>query len=585
MANQKITAEEVEGILQHVPEEVERIRRSSSPVRLEDIFGARSNAAALDLKNKGFTILNNGNGVPFEVAADLDESGHVVALAARVSTSASGNSYDYVRSIEDYRVGQSVPRNTKIPQLYKIYMSDGFVNNALNKQTALVSSEGNFYIRSAKRGNRKQSKAESALLSILNYWKRNVNSNPNKSITSSRGLEALLNQGTRVALIEGSWVAFLHDSTVEIPSLGESAVLPMHVQTMSTQYLEIPTALAGTMQEQFIWRPTGEALRNITSPTDPLMKRLVSEAFSPDVIASLKKDGYVLLDRERVVHIKHRGTDIEPFGESFIEPLMFDIGYKRALQSLDLATVDSLINRVVIIKIGSDNPDSEYHSVEYAQKRLMAFQRIYDDVSSSSMMLWAGPDVDVLDIGSHNKVLELDGRYKMAYDSLIFSAGVPEPLLNGRSSGQIWAAYEGFRESLRALQNSLRQMLIAVGERVAEANGFTGVEITFEFDRAVLADQTANANLLMRARREGVSSIRRTVSALGGDFETERRNRILERGLDPDTEQLPSDEELFSPPMGLPGDTRLDEGRPTDDESGRIPDTSPRDNRNPDDGE
>jgi hypothetical protein len=155
---------------------------------------------------------------------------------------------------------------------------------------------------------------------------------------------------------------------------------------------------------------------------------------------------------------------------------------------------------------------------------------------------------------------------------------VPKPLLIGDAQGQSWAGYEGYKRTVEELQQNFAQMLVAIGEKIAFDNGYEGVELAFEFDGTGLADQAAAADLALRVRAAGLSSIRKAISDLGGDFESERRNRLLEKGEDPDADTDITDDELFMAPLGMPGDTRTDQdgnlvdpGR--DGTQGRPPDS------------
>jgi hypothetical protein len=577
MADDTITPNDLEKMKASLPKAVQKAAKENKPATLAQLFPENENMARA-LAEKGF--ISDGKR---QIGVIMDPSGkYVEAIAAKVSRTPD-RSYDIISDLSDFSLTQTDNRDQKMQLYYKIYHNEGIINNAINKTAALVSSKGTFFVQRARQGKRKIANVEDELTAVLNYWVKNVNARAvDSAVTGSRGLPGVLSQATRMALIEGSWIGYSHEKNVDIPSLGTSYQLPMFLQTMSTRYIVIPDGLVGTGLELFYWKPPRQFINKLTNPGDKDLKKVYDDAFSPEVVSSLKKDGQVLLEKERVFHVKHRGLDIEDFGESFIEPSLADLAYKRTLQALDFVIVDSLINRIIIIKLGSDDPESAYHNLEYAQKRLALLQRMFDTVDPSMTILWAGPDIDVLDVGVHGKVAELDGRYDIAHERLILALGVPRPLLTGDAQGQSWAGYEGYKQTLKELQDSFAQTLVAIGERIATNNGFEGVELTFEFDASVLADAAAAADLALRVRAQGLSSIRKAVSDLGGDFESERRNRLLEMGEDPDADTGLTDDEIFAAPLGMPGDTRVDQdgnlkdpGR--DPTQGRPPDSQRED--------
>lgn len=552
-----ITKEEVDKITNDMPDPIKRLQDAGEAVHYSKLFTGSQKDLGRIFAEKGKVDIGSAKTGQNIIYGTVDEDGMVYSMAASVDRKPT-RSYDYVKNIRDFTQDSGNPRQEKIPTWYRIVKQEGILNNAINKTAAFVGSDGEFSIRSAKKGKKRVEGVKSELGSILDYWKRNVNASPRTSaITGARGLSSIINQGTRQALIEGSWIGLTHDAKIEVPSLGNSYTLPMFIQTMSTQYLDVPEALVGTGLELFIWKPPKKTVDAITNPNENV-KSLINNSFDKEVISQLSSNGEVILDPERVIHIKHRGFETEPFGNSFVEPVVSDLAYKRSLQALDFVTIEALINRLVIVTVGSDNPDSKYHNIEFAQQRLNLLQRMFNTVDPAMTILWAGPDINVIDIGAHESIADLDGRYEVAHERLLFSMGVPRALLDGSSGGdQIWAAYEGYRETLKEIQDSFAQALVSIGERIAEANGFEGVELSFEFDRAVLADQTSASDLALRARKAGLYSIKKTLSDLGVDYLTERRNRRLERGLDPEGEDV-TDEELFSPPLGMPGDTRTD---------------------------
>lgn len=583
-----------------LPEWMQGLQGSRRPPKLEELFPGDSNASIrTDFSTKGkHTTSRNGKEVTY--VADVRD-GYVLATAA-VSRTPS-KSYDFVKDIGDFATVKGTKREQKIPVYHEIYKNEGMINNGINRSASLVSTEGTFSVQGARQGRRPKIKARDEISMAMQYWSKYVNANPagEGPVTGARGISAIMEQGTRQALIEGSFIGYMHDSSVNVPSLGSSWDLPMWIQSISSAHIEIPEVFVGTGLEQFFWKPPRTFITKLRSSLrDEQLKEIIEQSFEKEILDQLFDVGKVLLDRTRVIHIKHRGTDINAFGDSFIEPCMASIAYKRSLQQLDFVTIESLINRIVIVKVGSDKPDSDYHNLETAQSRLNVLKTLYGEADGPNMhILWAGPDIDVIEVSAHDAILDIDDRHRIAENRVIMDMGVPKSLLDGSAGGgQVWASYEGYREALRSMLNQWVQALTALGERSAARNNFQDVELVYVPTKSVLADQTAGADLALRAHRSGLASLRRTIGEVGGDYDAERRNRLLEMGLNPDDspENLPPDTEIFTPPAGLPGDTHVnDQGgvRDPGGEPGRRPDSQREDlgderdleNRNPRDGD
>lgn len=575
-----MTEHDVKKEVEDLPIWVQRFKANNRPAKLEEILPGDEYAgvrAALN-DNKPYKYTNVLTGTEHSIKA-VTRDGYVVSMAA-VSRRPQ-RSYDFVRDIIDFTESAQARKDT-IPVLYRVYKNCGPANNAINKGAGLVSHEGRLYVKNAKKGKVKAAKVKEELSRVLDYWMTNLNMKaPDAPITGARGASMLMEQGSRQAMVEGSYIGYAYDQTIKIPSLdGKAWKLPMYIQSMSTQFIEIPEWSVGTGLEQFYWAPPRDMVNKLRNPANPEEKKLIDQAFPSDVLSEIQRNGRVLLEPERVIHVKHRGLDTEAFGESFLEPLMPDIAYMRALQQLDFVTIDSLVNRIVIIKVGSDKPDSAYHNLEVAQARVQALEGIVSDPGPNMQVLWAGPDIEVIEVGAHNKILEIDGRHDIAIERLLLAMGFPRALLDGKdATGQVWAGYEGLRETLRAMQHNWASCWVSLGYRIAANNGYDDVELVYQPSRSMLADMTAGADLALKARKAGGMSIRRFIGELGGNFEAERRNRLIEMGLDPDEvdENLPTDDEIFAPPIGMPGDTRTDQdgnvvdpdgdpGRPRDTE-------------------
>lgn len=473
----------------------------------------------------------------------------VMAIAAAVSRTPS-NSEDWLKeNVPDFEtvsgnVNDFGTRQQRLQLFHKISRSEGLVNNAIKKTASLVAQDGSFKIRFVKQGKRPTKVVADELLKILSFWQENVNSaDLQATITGSRGIRQIVRRGARQSLIEGD--LFLRQSwdKTDIPILGKTYSLPMLLQAMPSQDIYIPKEL-GAGVELIYWKPSRSVITSLNS-ADPNIRKVMQKALSPKVISELKKKGMYLLDPALITHVKHAGTDTDIFGQSMIEPAMTDLSYSRSLKMLDFVTISSLINRMLIIKIGDPNKESDYHNLAVAQQRVNVFRRlITGDVGPNMMIVWAGHDIEKLDVGAHDAILQTDGRHNIARDGLKASLGVPDSVLmgsvEGGAKGAGWLGFIALSTVAEELREEFSQIITQLGNRIAIENNFDQVDLVWEFNKSLLADKEANSKVMIQAYDRGLISRRTTLEELDKDFDAEKIRK--------QDEDEAGDEELFHPP-------------------------------------
>ena len=408
---------------------------------LDEIFvGTAHSSLKNQLKEKGIAKLDEG----MTLSASLDTEGKVLAMAAAVSrTPTESIMYlrDYVPDLKTTAAG-GMSRRQKIKLYQQIAKREGIVNNAIKKKAALISQDGDFSVRAARQGKRPRGSVADDLLTLLTFWIENVNASPeNNAITGSRGIKQVIRRGSRQAIIDGD--LFLQEvwSKVKVPTLGGKAFsLPILLQTLPAADVEIAEGLIG--QELFYWVP--ENINDILNPRDPNVKKLLDKTLPKELKSQLQKDRKALLDASLLIHIKHAGLESDSYGQSDVEACLTDIAYSRALKSLDFVTIDSLINRILVIKIGDENPDSEFHNLAIANARVNVFRQLVSEVGPNMLILWAGHDVSTVDVGAHNTLLDTEERHKLANMAIKTDTSVPDPLLTGSAEGGNAVAWAGF---------------------------------------------------------------------------------------------------------------------------------------------
>jgi len=497
------------------------------------------------------------------------EDGDYDILSLATVSRSPGRSDTYLDTIEDYEpiTGN---RAQEVERYWNIYLNEGIINNATNKIAAILGGKGSFKVRKAKKG--KKRKPEQELEEILFQWSRLVNAGVASPlttgrgmqpgvITGSRGLTALNHQAVRFALVEGSWIGRDTWAQQELRGLGVFT-LPMTIQTISTANLVPVEELLGTGIELFIWKPPNTFVEQIRRPKTPEIKKLIDKYIPSKIRNELKKKGEYLLDPALLMHVKHRGKDTEPFGESFIRPAMPALAYSQSLLRLDVTSMQNLINRLTIVMVGAD--EGPYSKEDVMQARQTLMDSLFQDPGPNMTIIWAGQDVKVEDVGAHSSVLELDERFKGAEARVKVSLGVPDALLSGtttdgKSAG--WAATVGASAQLEELADSFSTVWTTLAERIAIENGFEDLDIVWQWDQSLIADKIAERNQVRNDYRVGLSTIRGALVAQGKDPDAEYKQRAFEKGLVIVDDDNPTWEVVFAPPQGLQGQG---EGRPGD---------------------
>ena len=551
------------------PTELKKYAEGDTPLSLEEVFPNRE-ALQISIREKGVGKITGKDGNDVFIAADLDSQGRVVALAAAIKRAPTRADLYLQDSVPDLNKTKDLKRNKKIALFREIAKKEGIINNAIKKKASLVSQAGSFKVRAAKQGRRPREAVAEDLLTLLTFWQENVNTSDEMSaITGSRGLRQLIRRGARQAMVEGD--VFLRTKWVKIkvPTLGNKSFnLPIVINAMPSDEIEVVPELLG-IAELYNWIPDSKKISAITNAKDPVVKKVISETFSKEVLNDLKKKRKHTLDPRLLIHIKHGGVDTEPYGESDVEATLTDLAYARSLKALDFVTIDSLINRMLIIKIGDENPDSAFHNQATVQKRVNVFNNLISEVGPNMLVVWAGHDIDKLDVGAHDKLLETDGRHQIAQQSIKLSAGVPEAVLTGNAEGGnavAWAGFISLAALAAELQEEWSQALSQLGMRIALDNNFEDVDVIWEFSQALLADKEANAKVFISAYERGAISRRTLSEELGKNYDVERLRKRLEKD--------DGDDELFVPIIMNPGGNQ---GIAPGDQPGR-----PSDSGNPD---
>ncbi len=541
----RVTLEPKKGVVAHMP--------GAAPT-IEQLFAGEGNAGIRQsLVDNG--VVRTAKRELRVVSRERPDGQHEIMSIGAVSRD-PGTTQALIDAIQDFIPTSGRDRKSEMDQLWTIYKQEGIVSTGVNKYAALVSGAGRYKVRRAKSG--KKQKAKETLQLVLDAWVRDVNNAPiDGVVTGSRGLKALTQQAVRQALVEGDWMGRTVWTQHQVGTEG-SFSLPMIIQTLSMRYIEAADTF-GTGVEGFYWKPEEALVRELEKPKDKNFGDLLKKFIPKDILSQLKKDKKAWLDPALLCHVKHRGVDFEPYGESLLKPAMFAIAYKRAVESLDLVSIQSLINRLLIVTVGSDDPESPFSDPSVSAARAALMQQFFEEAGPATTIVWQGADVSVIEVGAHAAVLDLSDRHRIGDSKIKIAIGVPDALLNGTSSdsggGKAagWAAALAAGMGIEETRTRFEQTWTTIGERIAEENGFTDVEILFELSDGLL-DRVEERNQARLDRTTG-GTIKTWLSQIGLDPDAEYLQACKEKGLDPDdgSGNGATWEEAFAVPQGLAG--------------------------------
>lgn len=496
-----------------------------------------------------------------------NEDREVVAIAAVARD--PGLTQTYIDLIADFQNKTGGNRATQIKQYWNIYKNSGIVNNAVNKYAAILSVGGQYVVRKVRKG--KQQKALENAKELLDFFNRNVNAPLADGIaTPSRGLKALTEQGIRIALVEGDFMGRQVWGNHQVNTLG-SFSLPMTIQTLSMEFIEPYTQLGG-LGDFWYWKPSDDLKKLITGEVKnlpPQIKPIVKRLFDNDIVKQVKKDGKALLDPALLCRVKHRASDRDVYGESYIEPAKLGIRYLDSVTGTDMVSMESVINRLMIIMVGTDDPASPYSKADVAAQRAALMQSFFDDTSPAMTIVWQGNDVKVETVSAMDSLLDLTERHKIGERKIIIALGIPQALLDGTTTDGTsagWASLIAASGMAEHLGSAFARVWTEIGVRILEENGFTDIDIEYQYDRSNLADKEQERTQNRNDYIAGLLSLRSTIAAMGRDPDAEFQQRCVERGLDATTATW---EEAFMPPQGLAGQGT--DGSPQGQGPGKVP--------------
>jgi len=480
---------------------------------------------------------------------------------------------NYLDKLIDYNeLGKK--REDQIKLCRRIARYEGIVATAIEVLTALIPMNG-WNVTNVK------GKAKT----LCEEWLKRVNGFSVEGTNSFQvedigGIEEWVSDVYRTILRDGDYVGMLKWDNVEIEKLGQKYALPKSIESFDVLKLEWPKEFQEIKKKVF-YVELPSIVRKVALGEQPPPKsqkekdliNTIKNSLSKELISNIRKyDGKPPLPGKFVVHFSRNASN-NNWGTPYIVKCFPALAYKNRIRQLDNSTIAGLVQRVWIIKIGSDNPDSQYHDVE--PERFALLVNSFKKLKTNNMILWPGPDIEKEELtSSDSNILSFDGRYKEADDDIQRALGIPRILIDG--TGDEKTDFDNFISTLSILEKftkRIERFINKVLRQIMVENGMERKFPEFKFRTIELRDRKGIRLLAERLYEKGLIGRRDALIDLGKNPDEVIQNQISE-GKEKLNDKIPR------PPLPFQGKGRPD-GTPDGEGTGKDnPNPKNTNNRN-----
>jgi hypothetical protein len=487
-----------------------------------------------------------------------------VAIHSVVNSRTSTNVLDNVNDLQN----PDLQNRAKVIDLSrKLRQAEGICGSVADLLTDFAITRGSFYSDNVE------------LKDILNKWSKFVNSTPALAqhkgmVFPVPGIRALSRKIFDDYIVDGDAVFTLfwqNGVKMDPAGDGDALFLPTSIKVIDTTTLTVDVDLARFGVEQLILKLDDKVKERILNPVSDADKYL-KENIPKEWLKQISAGEDIILDPNVTFHVKRNAKDYRAWGQSYFLKAFGAVAAKRRLQAVDDATIDGLINRFTIFKLGLEDREKNpaYHIPSTA--RVAALVNILTSQKRSNAAVWPGPDLDVIDIGPDGKILEFDQKYKQADIDILRALHVSPLLIDGTTSGQVADDFISFLSTevgLDAIRSELEAIFTTIAKEIALANNLEYENLYYKFETQLLKDQERVKNFALKVFELGGISVETFVETMGYDFPAEKQLK--------ETEDTDGTKDLFKN-ENVPGFTGV---APTGPKEGEDPDIVDKDGRPP----
>lgn len=484
------------------------------------------------------------------------------------SVTNSRTASSFLAEVNDYSDISSKQRKDIIDLARKLRASEGICASVVDLLVDFAGTNGKFYSDNQE------------LKILLNKWADFVNSSPDiakqkEIVLPVPGLRAVARKIIDAYLTDGDGVLslFWRNSVKMNPLATDAYFLPVGMKVMDSLSVTVDPDLAKIGIERLSLKIDDKLKKRLLDPqnkSDKYLKDLIPSEW----VKFLRNGEDIILDPNVTYHFKRNAKDFMPYGESLLVKAFTAVANKRRLQAVDAATVDGLLNRITIFKLGLPDKDKNpaYHIPQ--ARRVNALVDLLTDPHRMNAFVWPGPDLEVIDVGPDGKILEFTDKYKQADVDILRALHTSPLLIDGGSSGQQvrdWAAFLATEVGLDAIRSELEQVLSVIGQEIAVANKMDYTRLYYRFDTQMLKDEKFVRQFAIQVHEAGAISNETFLNRMGYDIETEAQLK--------ENEQTQGWDVLFTNPFrqGISAPSGRPDGTSNPENNGEVASENPYD--------
>ena len=378
--------------------------------------------------------------------------------------------YSFLINSEDYKT-DTIDRIKLIELSRKAVKYEGVVGTAIEALVE-IPTLGGWFVYCPNEDLRK----------LCKYWLRHFGSVGEDGIVTNENTVQQVG-GIEMFTINNLWSLYTDGDSVftevwenvPVPELGgKRRNLPTRYIDHDVTELSINQTMV-KMGQEVIKAKIDEEIINIVKkgPKDDDEKKIL-ESIPDNLRESIKKgEDEIELPSEFTTHFSRKTNKRSAWGLPYVIKALPALAYKHRLRDLDNATIDGLIQRVWIIKVGHPDPDSPMHVPE--EDRLLLAISTFRTLQTQNFMIWGGSDLTTEEFGSsENNVLNFKDRYVSADTDIRTALGVPRLLLDGEgsSANQDWSIFAKTISQMERYQIMIQRWIDHKLRQIAIENGF-----------------------------------------------------------------------------------------------------------------
>lgn len=295
--------------------------------------------------------------------------------------------------------------------------------------------------------------------------------------------------------------------------------------------------------------------RTISNPrTDK--EKIISQQIK-QLMGDKKSGNQIELDPNRTTIIHRKKQPYEKWAKPFLYAILDDIYYRNKLRMMDKAAADSIINAIVLLKVGNDKFPASPDTVRKVAEMLCM-------ESKSMYFVWNHAIELESDYAPVGDILG-EQKYETVNKDILRGMGISDVILGGMGTGNYATSYLSVRTLLERLEDGRNKVIRWLREemkQIAEAMDFDEIP-EVEFAHMSLKDEAAESEIIIRAYERNIISPRSAIDALRGrqlpTFEEEitrmeELNDLQDRGLFIKPQQIQAGGGVPLSLMGLPKD-------------------------------